>query len=105
MSGLADSNHASHLHNRRFPRPLRKCSGPLPVGVSAGEHFAVFVENLRFEMMVLAASVFSKCRLFAVCLHAGILSLPRPNTTNAKTKSEIFSDGETSLIDALLQSD
>jgi hypothetical protein len=33
--------------------------GLLAICVSAGEHFAVFVEKFRLEMMMLAAVIFS----------------------------------------------
>lgn len=56
---LADLRDASHLHNRTLSLSLRKSVGLLAVGVSAGEHFAVVVENLGFEMMVLPAVIFS----------------------------------------------
>jgi hypothetical protein len=54
---LADLGHSGHSHDGRFPLPGSKCTRFLAVSVAAGKHFAVFLENLRFIMMVFAPSV------------------------------------------------
>jgi len=54
---LPDLRHTSHFYDWRFPLPLRESVRLLTVGVSTSKHFTIFIENLGFKMMVLAASI------------------------------------------------
>ena len=67
---LTDLRNAGELHDRTLSLPICKRDSMFAICIRPGEHVAVSVENLSFEVMVLAPSVFAEfSAVLLVCLH------------------------------------